>query len=168
MKHDCIPKSDADSRELFQFKQVFMHSVFNHCLLSNMGKTLVRTYMHNMNAQLVLREFVLYMTTSSKGKIEEHGLHHYVTTIVLNLSWKWTTEQFVLHSNEQFRQLDEVSPPHEILPYPTRLTLLHTTGNTIPELRVVEPWRNFLTCPPTPLVPPWIMMVTLILAKCLH
>ena len=31
--------------------------------------------------------------------------------------------QFVMHFNEQFRQLDEVSPPDEILPYPTRLTL---------------------------------------------
>ena len=84
----------------------------------------------------------------------ENIVRYYVTTTVLNQSWKGTTEQFVLHFNEQFRQLDEVSPPNEILPYPMRLTLLHAAVNAIPELRVVKPSRNFLTCPPTPLVPP--------------
>ena len=91
-----------------------------------------------MNAQLVWREFELHMTTSSKWKAKKHRLYHCVTTTVLDLSWKGTTEQFVLHINEQFKQLDEVSPPNEILPYPTRLTLLQTAVNAIPEPRVVE------------------------------
>ena len=97
-----------------------------------------------MNAQLVWREFELGMTTSSKGKAEKHRLHHYVTTTVLDRSWKGTAEHFVLQSNEQFRQLDEVSPPNEILLYPTRLTLLQTAVNAIPELRVVENMEEFL------------------------
>ena len=85
------------------------------------------------------------MTTSSKGKAEKHRLHTYVTTTVLDKSWKGTTEQFILHFNEQFRQLDEVSPPEESLPYTTRLTLLQTAVHNIPELRMVETMEEFIS-----------------------
>ena len=47
--HDCEeilqptfrPRGDADSLELFRLKNDFMYSVFNKCLLSDMGKTIV-------------------------------------------------------------------------------------------------------------------------------
>ena len=94
------PRSDADSLELFRLKSDFMYSVFNKCLLSDMGKTIVRKHLDNMNAQWVWEEFATDMTTSSKGKAEKHRLHTYVTTTVLDKSWKGTTEQFILHFNE--------------------------------------------------------------------
>ena len=84
------------------------------------------------------------MTTSSKGKAEKRRLQTYVTTTVLDKSWKGTTEQFILHFNEQFRQLDEFSPPEESLPYTTRLTLLQTAVHIIPELRMVETMEEFI------------------------
>ena len=80
-----------------------------------------------------------------KGKAEKHRLHTYVTTTVLDKSWKGTTEQFILHFNEQVRQLDEVSPPEESLPYTTRLTLLQTAVHNIPELRMVETMEEFIS-----------------------
>ena len=72
-------------------------------------------------------------------------MYTYVTTTVLDKSWKGTTEQFILHFNEQFRQLDEVSPPEESLPYTTRLTLLQTAVHNIPELRMVETMEEFIS-----------------------
>ena len=139
------PRSDADSLELFRLKNDFMYSVFNRCLLSDMGKTIVRKHLDNMNAQCVWEEFATHMTTSSKGKVEKCRLHTYVTTTVLDRSWQGTTEQFILHFNEQFRQLDEVSPPEESLPYTTRLTLLQTAVHNIPELRMVETMEKFIS-----------------------
>ena len=100
---------------------------------------------HNMNAQRVWKEFATHMTTSSKGKGEKHRLHTYVITTVLDKSWKGTNEQFILHFNEQFRQLDDVSPPEESLPYTTRLTLLQTAVHNIPELRMVETIEEFIS-----------------------
>ena len=146
--HDCEeilqptfrPRGDADS-----LKNDFMYSVFNKCLLSDMGKTIVRKHLDNMNAQRVWEEFATHMTTSSKGKAEMHRLHTYVTTTVLDKSWKGTTEQFILHFNEQFRPLDEVSPPEDSLPYTTRLTLLQTAVHIIPELRMVETMEEFIS-----------------------
>ena len=89
--------------------------------------------------------FGLGSATSSKGKAEKCRLHTYVTTTVLDRSWKGTTEQFILHFNEQFRQLDEVSPPDESLPLTTRLTLLQTAVHNIPELRMVETMEEFIS-----------------------
>ena len=68
-----------------------------------------------------------------------------MTTTVLDKSWKGTTEQIILHFNEQFRQLDEVSPPEESLPYTTRLTLLQTAVRNIPELSIVETMEEFIS-----------------------
>ena len=110
-----------------------------------MGKTIVRKHLDNMNAQRVWEEFATHMTTSSKCKAEKRRLHTYVTTTVLDKSWKGTTEQFILHFNEQFRQLDEVSPPEESLPYTTRLTLLQTAVHNIPELRMVETMEEIIS-----------------------
>ena len=151
--HDCEEilhptfrrRGDADCLEHFRLKNDFMYSVFNKCLLSDMGKTIVREHLDNMNAQRVWEEFATHMTTSSKGKAEKCRLHTYVTTTVLDKSWKGTTEQFILHFNEQFRQLDEVSPPEESLPYTTRLTLLQTAVHNIPELRMVETMEEFIS-----------------------
>ena len=117
--HDCEeilqptyrPRSDSDCLELFMLKNDFMYIVFNKCSLSSMGKIIVRKHLDNMNAQRVWEEFATHMTTSSKGKAEKHQLHTYVATTVLDKSWQGTTEQFILHFNEQLTQLDEVSPP---------------------------------------------------------
>ena len=110
-----------------------------------MGKTIVRKHLDNMNAQRVWEEFAAHMTTSSKGKDEKRRLHTYVTTNVLDKSWKGTTEQIILHINEQFRQLDGVSAPEESLPYTTRLTLLQTAVSNIPELSMVETMEEFIS-----------------------
>ena len=151
--HDCEeilqptfrPRSDADSLELFRIKNDFMYTVFNKCLLSYMGKTIVRKPLDNMNAQRVWEEFASHITTSSKGKAEKCRLHAYVTTTVLDKSLKGTTEQYVLHFNEQFRQLDDVFPPEESLPYTTIITLLQTAAHNIPELRIFETMEEFIS-----------------------
>ena len=76
--------------------------------------------------------FESHMSTSSKGLNERHRLHAYVSTTVYDRSWNGTTEQFVLHFHEQFRQLDEVTPLKEHLPHSVRLTLLHTAVRSVP------------------------------------
>ena len=125
-----------------------------------MGKTIVRKHLDNMNAQWVWEDFAAHMTTSSKGKAEKRRLHTYVTTTVLDKSWKGTTEQFILHFNEQFRQLGEVSPPEESLPFTTRLTLLQTAVHNIPELRMVETMEEFISVSSSTPGPPWAMTTT--------
>ena len=75
------------------------------------------------------------MSTSSKGLNERH----------YDRSWKGTTEQFVPHFHEQFRQLDEVTLLKEHLPHSVRLTLLQTTVRSVPELRIIETMEEYMS-----------------------
>ena len=106
-----------------------------------------------MNVQLVWDEFETHMTTSSKRKAEKCRLHTYITTTVLDRSWRGTTEQLVLHFNEQFRWLDEVSLTKESLPYTTRFTVLQTAVHCIPGLRMVETMEDFISLSSTTAAP---------------
>ena len=101
-----------------------MFSVFNANLQTDMGKTIVRRHLANTDAQSVWKERSEHMRTSSKGASEKRRLTQYVTNTVLDDKFKGTTEQFVLHFNEQFRQLDEISEDSEKLPSTVKLTLL--------------------------------------------
>ena len=122
-----------------------MYSVFNKVLQSDMGKTIVRKYAPSLDAQSVWRDFESHMSTSSKQLNERLRLHAYESTTVYDRSWKGTTEQFVLHFNEQFRQLDEVTPLKEHLPHSIRLTLLQTTVRSVPELKIVETMEEYMS-----------------------
>ena len=78
------------------------------------------------------------MRTSSKGASEKRRLTQYITNTVLDDNFKGTTEQFVLHFNDQFWQLDKISDDSEKLPPTVKLTLLQTTVGSVSDLRIVE------------------------------
>ena len=95
--------SEPEQKELFEAKQTFLFSVFNANLQTDMGKNIVRRHLTTTDAQSVCRELSEHMRTSSKGASEKRRLAQYVTNTVLDNNFKRTTEQFVLHFNEQFR-----------------------------------------------------------------
>ena len=108
--------SAPDEQQLFEVKQTFIFSVFNANLQTDMRKTIVRRHLANTDAQSVWKELSEHMRTSSKGASEKRRLTQYVTNTVLDDNFKGTTEQFVLHFSEQFRQLDEICEASEKLP----------------------------------------------------
>ena len=137
------PGSEPEEQELFEAKQTFMFSVFNNNLQTDMGKTIVRRHLTNTDAQSVWKMLSEHRRTSSKGASEKRRLTQYVTNTVLDVNFKGTTEQFVLHFNEQFRQLDEISEDSEKLPPTVKLTLLQTAVRSINDLRIVETLDEF-------------------------
>ena len=149
--HECnevleptyTPGSEPEEQELFEAKQTFMFSVFNANLQTDMGKTIVRRHLANTDAQSVWKELSEHMRTSFKGSSEKRRLTQYVTNTVLDHNFKGTTEQFVLHFNEQYRQLDEISEDSEKLPSTVKLTLLQTAARSINDLRIVETLDEF-------------------------
>ena len=120
-----------------------MFSVFNANLQTDMGKTIVRRHLTNTDAQSVWRELSEHMRTSSKGASEKRRLTQNVTNTILDDNFKGTTEQFVLHFNEQFRQLNEISEDSEKLPPTVKHTLLQTAVRSINDLRIVEALDEF-------------------------
>ena len=120
-----------------------MFSVFNANLQTDMGKTIVRRHLANTDAQAVWKELSEHMRTSSKGASEKRRLTQYVTNTALDDNFKGTNEQVVLHFNEQFRQLEEISEDDERLPPTVKLTLLQTAVRSINDLRIVETLDEF-------------------------
>ena len=137
------PGSEPEEQELFEAKQTFMFSVFNTNLQTDMGKTTVRRHLASTDAQAVWKKLSEHMKTSSKGASEKRRLTQYVTNAVLDDNFKGTTEQVVLHFNEQFRQLEEISEDDERLPPTVKLTLLQTAVRSINDLRIVETLDEF-------------------------
>ena len=78
------------------------------------------------------------MKSSSKGAFEKTRLTQSVTNTVLDDNYKGTTDQFVLHFNEQFRQLEEISEESEHFPPQIKLQLLQNAVRPINDLRIVE------------------------------
>ena len=102
------------------------------------GRPLSERHLANTDAQSVWKELSEHMRTSSKGASEKRRLTQYVPNTILDDNFKGTTEQFVLHLNEQFRQLDEISEDSEKLSPTVKLTLLQTAVRSINDLRIVE------------------------------
>ena len=149
--HECsevldpnyTPGSEPKEEELFEAKQTFMFSVFNTNLQTDIGKTIVRRHLASTDAQAAWKELSEHMRTSSKGASEKRRLTQYVTNTVLDDNFKGTTEQFVLHFNEQFRQFEEISEDDERLPPTVKLTLLQTAVRSINDLRIVQTLDEF-------------------------
>ena len=61
--HECDEVLDSEytpsnsEKELFEAKQIFMFSVLDKHLLTDMGKTIVRKYVHTTDAQSVWKDF---------------------------------------------------------------------------------------------------------------
>ena len=92
--HECEQVLDPDyiptnaEKDLFEVKQIFMFSVFDKHLLTDMGKTIVRKYVHTTDAQSVWMDFQDHMKSSSKGASEKRRLTQYVTNTALDDNYK--------------------------------------------------------------------------------
>ena len=115
-----------------------MYKVFNETLLTEMGRTKVRKYLKTTDPQAVWKEYSEYMTTASKGASEKRKLTHYVTNIVIDSQFRGTSQQFVLHFNEQFRRLDELTDLTQRMPESIKMALLQNAVKDIPQLSIVE------------------------------
>ena len=103
-----------------------------------MGRTTVRKYLRSTDPQAVWKEYSDFMTTSSKGASEKRKLTHYVTITVLDSQFRGTTQQFVLHFNEEIRRLDELTDLSERMPDSIKVALLQNAVKDIPQLSIVE------------------------------
>ena len=97
-----------------------------------MGRTTVQKYLRRTDAQAVWKQYSDCMTTSSKGASEKRKLTHYVTNTVLDNQFTGTTQQFVLHFNEQFRRLDELTDLSERMSDSIKMALLQNAVKDIP------------------------------------
>ena len=63
---------------------------------------------------------------------------HYLTNTMLDNQFRGTTQQFVLHFNEQFRRLDDLTDISERMPESIKMALLQNAVKDIPQQSIVE------------------------------
>ena len=132
------PGPSPEQQEIFEAIKIFMYKVFNETLLTDMGRTKVRKYLKPTDAQALWNEYSEYMTTSSNAVEEKRKLTHYLINTVLDGQFRGTTQQFVLHFNEQFRRLDDLTDISERMPESIKMAFLQNAVKDIPQLSIVE------------------------------
>ena len=99
---DCTP-SNAE-KDLFEAKQIFMFSVFDKHLLTDMGENIVRKYVHTTDAQSVWKDFQDHMKSSSKGASEKRRLTQYVTNITMDSNYKGNLYFISMSSSDNWKK----------------------------------------------------------------
>ena len=94
-------------KDQFEAKQIFMFSVFDKHLLTDMGKTIVRKYVHTTDGQSVWKDFQDHMKSSPKGASEKRRLTQYATNTVLDDNYKVQLNNLYFISMS-IRQLEEL------------------------------------------------------------
>ncbi len=106
--------ADSDDAALFKLQQEYLFSVFEKCLLTDMGKSLVRKHHATADAQALYQEIHAHHNKSTRADIDASQILSYVTSVRIgDGSWKGTTHAFVLHWQNQIRIYDSLptAPP---------------------------------------------------------
>ena len=128
-------QDDPDAVAAFRFQQDFMFNVVQYSFLTDNTKTYVREHYHDFDAQKVIAKLIQFMKNSPRNTMEINLLTNNITSLKLDNNWKGTTEQFLLHFQEQFRLLDDLVNPDERMCPRFRRILLETAVQDMPMLR---------------------------------
>ena len=125
--------------ELFREQNKYMMAVFNTCIQTDFGKTLVRKYEGTIDAQMLFVELERHAKTSTSAILTATELLSYITTATLGKNtWNGTTTSFVLHWEEQVRLYERYVPSTSHLGTELKRTLLQNAVNGITDLRQVK------------------------------
>jgi hypothetical protein len=125
--------------ELFKEQNKYMMAVFNTCVQTDFGKTLIRKFEGTHDAQLLFAELERHAKTSTSAILTASELLSYITTATLGKNtWNGTTTSFVLHWEEQVRLYERYVPPTSHLGTELKRTLLQNAVNGITDLRQVK------------------------------
>jgi len=105
-----------EEKQLFKAKQEFVYSMFNGCVQTDTGKSIVRSHEVDFDAQAVYSKLVHTAKKSTKAQLTRDKLVTDLTTNQLDSSWKGTHEGFVLMWKEKMRLLEDISPSRIITP----------------------------------------------------
>ena len=143
MDPNFTPGSDEYEQQLFEEQQDFLYSVLISSLKTEFSEALVKD--HEGDAQLILDLLHEHHTgISLYSRAEINRITKYLTNIKLDDTWRGTNESFLMHYNDQLRLLDSLVDSDEKLPDNTRVTLLESAVESVPDLRHVKITDNVL------------------------
>jgi len=130
--------STPDDKALFAEKQLFAYTVLDQKLLTNMGKSIVRSHADTGDAQKVWKEFDSYCKKSAKAAISSSALLSWICSAKYDKNWNSTSLNFLLYFEQQIKEYDSYQSSRNKLNSQYKLNLLMTAVNDVPELRAVR------------------------------
>ena len=131
---------DADAQALFTEKKKFVYAVFERCILTDTGKSIVREHADTFNAQKVYKLLQEHHSNSTSATISSGELLKYITSARLDdgKSWRGSLQGFILHWMEQVRLYHNMIPASQHLSDTLQRTMLQNAVHGYPELRAVD------------------------------
>ena len=113
-----------------------MYAVFEKTLMTDKGKSLVRTYQSTFDAQKIYQDLQAYALLSTKATLDASDLLSYIASTTID-KWKGTVQKFILHWQDQVRKYHDLTPSKP-LTEEVQQTLLQNAVFHIPELHAVK------------------------------
>ena len=132
------PQEDALLRE----KNYFVYAMFNKCILTDIGQTIVREHDTDMDAQRVYAKMLILAASSTSADLAKTKIIKYLTTSTLDSRWRGDTQSFLLTWREQMRKLHNILPTDEHYPEAVKKRMLITSVDGIPELANIQAIDN--------------------------
>ena len=129
----------TEDKDLFEEKQKFIYSVFNDCLQTDVGKSLVRTHEKTYDAQKIYKELKAHATASTQATLDTDELLTYVTSTKLSKGqWRGTHHAFILHWCDQLRKYEDMIDPADHFTDNVKMTMLQNAVSGVSALHQVK------------------------------
>ena len=117
-----------------------MHAVAARTLLTDKGKSLVRSYADTGDAQRMCSLLQRHASKSTMASIDGSVLIGCITTAKLGTgtNWRGSTHSFILHWQDQVRKYVALNPQKNALQDSFLLAMLQNAVNPVEELRIVK------------------------------
>ena len=119
-------------------KQSFAYNVFNTIVQFDEGRTIVREYEVDYNAQKVYERLLHHATESTSAELTKDKLTQFLSTGQLDSLWHGSTEGFLVHWQAQMRQYEDMTAMNEHYTDATKKRMLINAVQQVTELRNVR------------------------------
>jgi hypothetical protein len=134
--------STIDGATLFKEKQSFVYSMFNRCVQTDSGKSIVRDHEENYDAQAVYRKLEHHAKMSTKAQLAKDTLMTDLTTSKLDSSWRGTNEGFILMWKEKMRLFEDMTPNNHRYAPEIKRSMLENSVSLVAKLNSVKDISN--------------------------
>jgi len=134
--------STIDDATLFKEKQSFVYSMFNRCVQTDSGKSIVRDHEENYDAQAVYRKLEHHAKMSTKAQLAKDTLMTDLTTSKLDSSWRGTNAGFILMWKEKMRLFEDMTPNNHRYAPEIKRSMLENSVSLVAKLNSVKDISN--------------------------
>ena len=131
--------ASTEARDLFLEQKKYMYAVFEHILLTDQGKAIIREHELDRDAQKVYAKVIDFYLASTTAAMTSSDLLSYITSARLgNGTWRGNTQSFILHWIDQVRLYEKQVPQRDHFSHGLKRTMLQNAMHDVAELRAVK------------------------------